>query len=262
MPSKKQGYTYAALGDSVASGTGLWLPQEASSQDRMCSRSPLAYPTLVAKQIGFKLKNAACTGALTKDLYQPHASNGSYLDSQLDQAYSQGPPKLLTITIGANDIHWINFMASCYTSKCDTTRNQHEENNYVKDAGDRLLHVLSEIRRRSTRSTQPLVIVTGYYNPFGSDCKNRLPQITDSELDFLQKQRDSLNATIRDTAIKSGFARYAPVNFDGHSLCSDNPWTQDLKDNAPLHPSPAGQRQIAKSVIRTLNTPSSVFAQK
>jgi hypothetical protein len=41
-----------------------------------------------------------------------------------------------------------------------------------------------------------------------------------------------------------GFTPVQP-RFDGHELCTSQPYVQGLRDNAPLHPTAAGELAIA-----------------
>lgn len=242
---------YAAMGDSVAAGQGLAPLSNPSSLDTQCGRSSQGYPSLVAQQTGMNLIDAACGGATVGDLYTQQDMTEGNPAAQLDTAFSQGTPQLITITAGANDAHWIDFIRACYATDCATPVDQGLASFYLAGVKAKLAYVLSQIQSRSNGST-PTVIVTGYYNPISDYCKNRQNYITNDEIDFLNKQRDDLNQAIRDTAANYPFARYASTNFDSHGLCSTDPWAQSLTDPAPLHPTAAGQQQISSSVLNTM----------
>jgi len=49
---------------------------------------------------------------------------------------------------------------------------------------------------------------------------------------------------LKDGATTFGFTPVQP-RFDGHALCTAQPYVQGLHDNAPLHPTSAGELAIA-----------------
>lgn len=234
---------YAALGDSVAAGAGL-------SQDAVkpCDRSTESYPYKVAQQTKLQLIHVACSGATAGDLVTRQGVQGPNPAAQLDTAFSKGVPDLITITAGANDVQWPYFIYQCYQSNCATQTNDTLAKSLMAAMQTKLSYSLGEIQRRSNGDT-PQVIVTGYYNPVSNYCKGKQSYATNDEIKFLNKQRDALNKSIRDTIKQYKFASYASANFDQHGLCAKQPWSQGLSDRAPLHPTTRGQQEIAKSVL-------------
>lgn len=99
---------YVALGDSVAAGAGL---QRNDASDPACSVSDKAYPKLVADKLSMPLRNIACSGATAGDLVSEQHLSGTRRDiePQLDVAFTNGTPELMTITAGANDFYWQYF---------------------------------------------------------------------------------------------------------------------------------------------------------
>ena len=92
--------TYVALGDSVAAGVGLQYDSDSSA----CDRTNQAYPDVVAKRLNYKLSNVACSGAtLPQGITGKQDVNELLVSPQLQQLFSMPKPKLITITIGAND---------------------------------------------------------------------------------------------------------------------------------------------------------------
>jgi hypothetical protein len=49
-----------------------------------------------------------------------------------------------------------------------------------------------------------------------------------------------MNAVLEQGAEGFGFAVVQP-RFDGHELCTDQPWVQGMRDQAPFHPTAAGE---------------------
>jgi hypothetical protein len=107
----------------------------------------------------------------------------------------------------------------------------------------------------------PQVIVTGYYNPFSTLTCTATDNLTSTEISWLRGRTSNLNSAISGTVSKYSFADYAPVNFSGHDICSNDSWIQGLNDLAPFHPNAAGQQAIAKAVLTKYTDPAPPRAQ-
>lgn len=234
--------SYVALGDSVAAGLGL------GSTTTGCGQSIGGYPNIVAQNLSLPLVNLACSGATAGDLYTKQRSTN--MPAQLDGAFANGTPKLITITAGANDAHWVYFLKKCYAGTCGTHTDTALATTYLKAYATKLTYAFYDIKNRSGNNP-PTVIITGYYNPISNYCIGRQTHVTAAEVKWLNAERDALNKTIRNIVADYPFVRYASTNFDSHSLCSSDPWVQGLNDPAPLHPNAKGQAAIAQSVLET-----------
>jgi lysophospholipase L1-like esterase len=243
--------TYAALGDSVAAGLGLPAGSAATAADQACGRSSQGYPYNVAAQQKLRLIDAACSGAKAGDLFTKQAVSGPNITAQLDTAFAGGTPKLITVTAGANDAHWLEFLRACYASNCNTASTTTLANGYLKLLSLKLHAAMSGISERSNGSP-PRVVFTGYYNPVSADCANRQTNVTSGELNWLSAEVSALNQTIKNAVSGYPNASFAPVDFSGHDICSSDPWIQGLNDPAPFHPTAQGQRQIASEILANL----------
>lgn len=239
--------TYVALGDSVAAGLGLDAPDDNTADDVRCGRSGQSYANTVAQELQLPLTNAACSGATAGDLVTKQGVSGPNIAAQLETAFSSGIPKLITITAGANDVHWDEFIRLCYQTNCATRTATAGADAYLYAL--KLNYALSSIERRSNDSTPPMVIMTGYYNPISSSCVNNEQRITDAEVNWVNARTKQLNSLLKDTVKNYSFVRFAPVDFSGHDICSPDPWVQGADDVAPLHPTAQGQAVIAESVL-------------
>ncbi len=237
--------TYAALGDSVAAGAGLPLASNASMNDQQCDRSPSGYPNLIAAQTGLQFINASCSGAKVGDLFTDQNVTGGEVQPQLDTAFAGGIPKLLTITAGANDAHWADFVRACYSTTCGTSSYNYVASAYISAMKAKWYIAFSTIQARS-HGNPPKVIVTGYYYPFGPDCVS--PQLTAAELDWLNSEWRGLNLAIQEVASHYSFVKYVPIDFSRHDVCSADPWVQGPGGIAPLHPTVKGQQVIANTL--------------
>ena len=242
--------TYAALGDSVAAGLGL--PAGTSPVGHpQCRRSSQAYSYTVASTMGLPLLHAACSGATAGDLFTKQGVPGPNITAQLDTAYAGGVPALISITAGANDAHWDEFIRTCYATNCANSATTILANAYLVSLQTKLHVAFNSISARS-RGTPPPVVVTGYYNPLSAACTQFQSNITAVEITWLTAETNALNQTIQNVSRHYSFVKFAPVDFTGHDICSGSSWIQGLTDAAPFHPNATGQQVIAQSVLRSL----------
>jgi lysophospholipase L1-like esterase len=241
---------YAALGDSIAAGAGL------GSSDLTCDRTNQAYPYRVASSTGLTLSHYACTGAKADEgIYDSQETSLAILPSQLEQAYANGTPDLITLTIGANDARWTQFIRQCYYIRCGYDVDTARFGAYLIDLKFELNVIMAKIHTLSN-GQPPQVIVTGYYNPFSSAVCSDTNGITAREATWLTTRVDSLNNAISGTVAKYSYGKFAPVSFAGHELCSIDSWVQGPSDTVPFHPTSAGQQAIATSVASHYSQPS------
>jgi len=245
---------YVALGDSVAAGLGLAATANATDSDTQCGRSSQAYANTVASRLNLPLTSLACSGAMAGDLVTKQAVEGPNITAQLDTAFANGTPKFITITAGANDVHWDEFIRLCYATNCVTKTNTAIAKAYLVVLKVKLNYALSSIQVRSANSaTMPRVILTGYYNPVSSKCVDTQQNITASEINWITGQTSQLNQVVKQATANYSFARFAPVSFSAHDICSATPWIQGMNDDAPLHPTAQGQKVIASAIVAAYN---------
>lgn len=251
-PSDASTSKYVALGDSVAAGLGL---QRADDGDEACGLSSMAYGARVAASLQLSYTNLACSGATAGDLVtEQHLPDTSRdIEPQLDHAFANGIPQLMTITAGANDIQWSNFIRKCYAATCGTTTDKAAAKVLIAAMRLKLDYALNSIEERSDSGKTPQVVVTGYYKPFAKSCAKQQSRLMSKEISWLNDQTNALNQAITKAVAKHPkFARYAPVSFSGHELCTSTPWIQGLNDAAPFHPNETGQSKIAQVVLRKI----------
>jgi lysophospholipase L1-like esterase len=233
---------YVALGDSVAAGAGL------STADPLCDRSTEAYPYTVTASTGLSLSHYACTGAKADDgIYDSQEESFGIIPAQLDQAFANGTPSLITLTVGANDTRWTQFIRQCYYIRCGYSVDTARFNTYLVDLKLELNVVMAKIHSLSNGSP-PQVIVTGYYNPLSSIACDDTAGITANETSWLNARINGLNKAINGTVSKYSYGTFAPVSFAGHELCTADSWVQGPSNAMPFHPTTEGQQAIATSV--------------
>lgn len=254
--------TYVALGDSVAAGLGLVPGFGAPAEDQLCGRSSQAYAATVAAGLRTlsnkipRVTNAACSGAVVNHLVVPQTVGSASVQPQLDTAFAAGVPDLMTLTAGANDVQWANFIGLCLASTCGTQANTDTADALLAGLRTNLRSNFTAVQERS-HGQPPQVIVTGYYHPLSERCING--NLTAAEVAWLNLQTDKLNMVIQETSREFNFTKFAPVDFTGHDICSADPWMQRPGvpgEPAPFHPTAKGQEVIGKAVLRSLTTVS------
>jgi lysophospholipase L1-like esterase len=245
--------TYIALGDSVAAGYGL----ETNSDPSACGRTDESYPHLVAETLHLQLTSFACSGAsLDGGIVNAQEVNKKVLEPQLTQLFRQSPqPRLITLTSGANDIHWIDYLKKCYVSSCGSNTDSQAIEASIADYGVRLQVALAQLEAQYDNTPTPRVIVTGYYGIFPSNIQTCSTQtgLTAQTINWWNEQENQLNNTIEKVVKTFNFARYAAIDFSGHDICSQDSWVQDIQTKGAFHPNDAGQRSISKAVITLSN---------
>ena len=243
---------YVALGDSVAAGAGLSGEATGASQDRVCDRSSQAYPYLIAERLQTQVVHAACSGAkVDEGIYDNQSRQGTRLPPQMDAAFASGVPEIMTITIGANDVRWTQFIRQCYVTRCGLAVDDARMKVYRADLRIELTRMFTEIQSNSS-GNPPQVFMSGYYQPVASTECFASNRIAAEEATWLTRQTANLNQAIRSVIPLFPFVEFVPIDFTGHEICSADPWVQGVEAEAPLHPTAAGQSAIAESFISTM----------
>jgi len=256
---------YVALGDSVAAGIGL--PGSAPN----CYRAVDAYPGLVVDGLaGFALNHLACSGAsIPRGIAGPQFfDDGSSEPPQLQLAKAELPTKV-TLTIGANDVHWKGILEDCYLKNC--YKRQFKPGTDEAKFADRLAvlqgNLTWTLQRMEAWSPQPDIIVTNYYWLFPEvypedycwDIDPPVPgiAITTREFDYLKGLLDQVNRVIASVVASEG-ATLADIRtaFVGHDVCNSHRWIFHLKvldgqllDPRSLHPNANGHAAIAQVIL-------------
>jgi lysophospholipase L1-like esterase len=244
---------YAALGDSVAAGSGLSTYPNSDRETLLCSRSPESYAAIIADKLNMteSFIYAACGGATTAHLSGPQNIEDSQISPQLDVAFRSGTPSIITLTIGGNDVRWADFISTCFTASCDTDTQTEIALTYLQTLEKNLGDIFENIEARS-KNNHPDVFVTGYYHVVSEACVNNY--LTSGEVIWLNTQTNNLNQTLQKIAQKFGSVQFVDIDFTGHDICSNEPWVQKFGNGSALfHPNILGQKEIARSVLKALN---------
>jgi lysophospholipase L1-like esterase len=124
-----------------------------------------------------------------------------------------------------------------------------------------------EIRDRGREAGRvPTVVFTTYFDPLPDEAASlaRCPDgagLGAAQLEYMHQLLGDLNGALTDALADVPGTRVADPGpaFDGHRWCDAHPWVYgtsilvtDSSSSAPFHPTPAGQRAIARAVLDRL----------
>jgi len=244
---------YSAVGDSYASGEGLF-PFEADSS--RCHRSPQGYPRLVANQAHAALTSGACTGATVSDVVGP----GGQVDTVDPEA------DLVTVTIGGNDAGFATVVGDCVAGPLPCSRLDAEINANLAKLEPALEAAYRQLHQRAPKAR---LVVVGYPQVVADPATVNVDtckavstpveerRVTSDDARWMRDKGAALSAVISKAAKAAG-ARYVDVaaDFAGHEACSAKPWLSGflLTDIvASFHPTAAGQVELAKLVTQAIS---------
>jgi len=243
------------IGDSTAAGAGNPPVPSATPDDVACRRSIDSYAADIAAVSHSTVDNLACTNASIADgLFSSEYINGRLVPSQLATLGSLHGVRAVLVSIGANEMHWTEFLELCLVSpECDDSASSalfaQTLDSFTVDYYDLLQHLAS-------LPGQPRVIVNEYYDPLAAnpECPSQ-PELTAAKSAVLLDRLNTFNTVLADGARNFGFEAVAP-SFAGHELCTAQPFVQGVDDSAPLHPNAAGELVIALADEQALLSPA------
>jgi hypothetical protein len=219
--------SYAALGDSYATGAGAGSPRLPPHFDISCGRFSDAYPVQVAHSTSLdidesRFRNLACGGA----------STASVLHGQVPWI---GDSQVVTLTVGGNEVDFFAVLNECIYlwrpfSTCEKelqrSRSLIESSEFIENY-NKLVKGAVQVLQPSAR-----LLSTGYARFFNqetdhcshvsfskTDPNNRLTQPLRAKLnDLVSRLNDVINA-----AAQAHGAEYVDIDgiFEGHRFCED-----------------------------------------
>lgn len=233
-------YTYDAIGDSYAAGSGA--PEGA------------AYPEVLDGRMRISLEDfVAVPGARAGE-------SGNSVITQLGALDED--TELVTLTIGGNDIPWTATVRGCLTSADDVclTAISNTEGIITTSLPDILDDAYTQVRDAAPNAH---VVVTGYahlFSPeFGDYAVAEAPAWVMSvvEQEAANDAADLLNAVIAERADEHGF-EFVDVTkrFDGHGVNSSAPFLNPLSFadlGGSFHPNAKGYRAYAAALTAAIN---------
>jgi hypothetical protein len=219
--------SYAALGDSYATGAGAGSPRLPPHFDIGCGRFSDAYPVQVANSTSLgidesRFRNLACGGA----------STASVLHGQVPRI---GDSQIVTLTVGGNEVDFFAILNECIYlwrpfSTCEKelqrSRSLIESNEFI-DNYNKLVKGAVQALQPSAR-----LLSTGYARFFNQEteyCSHISFSKTDPNNLLTQPLRAQLNDLISklndviDAAAQAHGAEYVDIDgvFEGHRFCED-----------------------------------------
>lgn len=302
-----------SIGDSIASGEGIaygyrydanppmhWNDGTASPTWEgpypLCHVTPEAFGDTVAKELRASYTNFACTGSTYSNgvtgprtvtqngslvTYRPAQFGNWFARTDLNAAYDAARPDLVLISLGADDVDFVQIVTACVIASVTspTTCTASNPGSVVRsDLIDRLptlssdykslVRAIQERGRAAKPSKVPFIVFSTYPNPLpapGADisigvCPDAA-HLNAAQISYLSSLVSRINGDIRSSvagssgvAVTDSYGAYA-----GHQLCSKDPWVYgpsvllvNPASTAPYHPTPAGQQALAAAVLRVL----------
>ena len=254
--SISSGAHYVAMGSSFAAGPAITT--SADQPPTRCARSVDNYAHVLARKLELQLTDVSCSGATTAQLRNAWGNIAPQVDALTADT------RLVTITIGGNDVAYIGTLMSASCSalpaqspggsarKCPAPRIA--EDAWTKlDAAMR--GILSEVRRRSPAAR---IIIVDYLSV--------LPERgTCAATPLSLEQADASRATARRLAALTARVAAdtrtelvkASILSKSHSACSSDPWVTGFAmpggtGFAPYHPNARGMAAIADALVKRL----------
>ena len=250
---------YVALGDSFTAGPLVPLPDLNAPLN--CLASTENYPKLIARRLGYQLRDVSCSGATTVDMTAAQGQNPpqfSALDASTD---------LVTIGIGGNDIGFVDIAVTCAAllpigtpcQKRYVVNGQDLLRQRIDAAAPKIAAVLQGIHERAPNAR---VFLVGYLAllppaPNIGICWPLVP-IAPGDINYLRGIQEHLNAMLATQAAANGVT-YVDVYTPsiGHDACRLplQRWVEPVVPvlpAAPLHPNSLGMKATADTVVSAI----------
>lgn len=249
------GPEYVAIGDSFTSGGRIGALQPGGTN---CLRSDRNYPSLVAADLGYSLRDVSCFGASTKDVLEGDSSGTPAQVTALSPKTKQ-----VTVSIGGNDLGIFSsmFLTCVRISQPHNPgapcRQQFEGKLAAKMllVSERVGAVLDAIKERAPKAA---VLVINYLSlmPQGSPCA--ATPFAERDVLWFAGVEQRLSAAVKSAADKRDLDVVdAHALSDHHDVCSGRKaWVNGPRpkklDGLLFHPNGAGERAVAKAVVDRL----------
>ncbi|RXZ51609.1 SGNH/GDSL hydrolase family protein [Agromyces binzhouensis] len=226
----------AALGDSFAAGVGAGSYLETS-----CYTSSKSYPVLLDGDADKRLAAfPACSGKDTGDV----------INRQI--AAVPTTAKLVTVTVGGNDVGFADVMQSCFVLPSSSCSSNIANGAATAASPEFTSSIVAVVDGIQARAPEAKVIVTGYPLLFWENSSGVNPKY--AWADEVNDETVVLNDVIEAAATSAG-AVFVDVedDFAGHGIGSSSPWINDWKwlttrtVNA-FHPNATGHAAYAAAI--------------
>jgi lysophospholipase L1-like esterase len=241
---------YVALGDSYSSGeANPPFMQPNTGCDRSASG---AWPELMARTVRLRVQALlACSGATTMAL----TSSFKRMPPQLLSLSRIAPaPKLVTITMGGNDLGFADVLTNCYLATCSTLL-AGVEGSFAGGFGKHMTAVYGAIRRTVPHAR---IVVVGYPQMMPRSPITALRHCLwlkdPADPALMRKVTGQLDGILSRAAKAAGVSYVSTLNaLKGHELCTAHAWLKAIGPsggNSRGHPTALGQAALAAVVAR------------
>ncbi len=262
---------WAALGDSYSAGTGASSYMGAPNPPE-CRRSLQTYSHRVGggglrigdrgERISLDTPNLkACNGAKVNDMYFPQYSAGADT-RQLD--YVTRRTRLVTLTLGGNDVGFAPKLRSCVVSNCSGSPIVSGDD--AARLQDDLVRLYQTIRSQMRRNGLLVVMSYPAFLPNPNDGADPQPSLTNcpivnAQIDSAELRRIYEAAVLVDNAVAGAVARLGDPgvkfvslveSFRGRRICSGIDWANGvnlLDIPETFHPNDGGYLEMASRLI-------------
>lgn len=218
--------TYTVLGDSYSAGTG------GGSETLPCMQSPNGYGNDYAAATGKVMLNLACYGATTTDV------------QSMQVPLIPATTKLVTLTVGGNDIGSGAVSAACLTAPKSITCISALAASLQK-LNALPVKIKSLVKAIKAKVPTAKIVFLGYPNLFEPSNMAKSGYSADQvkTAQLLNSAKSLLNRTIAVSSLSNG-ATFVPVAwiFTGHGIPSATPWIVGPYELNPyiFHPNATG----------------------
>jgi lysophospholipase L1-like esterase len=219
--------------------------------------------------------------------YRPAQFGNLTTTTDINAAYDAARPDLVLVTLGADDVQFSPVVRACVTNQLAHALDpsislqctaadpgptvQADALTQLSPLIDNLKTLARWINQRGAADHHmPKVVFTNYFDPFptGTTSCPDSALLAPVQVTYLSSLLEQLNGDIVRTITGLHLANVGVVDlssaFDGHRWCSSDPWDYGLSiislsnpssllSQAPFHPTPRGQQQIASLVKPVVN---------
>ena len=250
---------YVAMGSSFAAGIGLG--PRALGSPVACMRTLNGYPQQLATMIRLPIVDVSCSAATTRHVLH----GGQYFQPPQLDALARNT-KLVTITSGGNDIHYISDLSLIAAGNARSLMGwlmrlfwseplRPEQRDYDKVRDDLVVYV-TQAQRRSPQARIVLVTYPTIFPPSGTCPRLNISAEQAREMQVVGEQ---LAAATRAAAEASG-ALIVDMQRLGvnHHACSAAPWVNGWINakGAQFHPTLLGAKETAAAIAVSINAQS------
>lgn len=276
-------FAYTGIGDSYASGEGAgsyFSETDRADPFNDCHRSTHAYARLLGwglapgriaelTEDGYEFNFGACSGAESPHVYEEEqVLDDGEATHRLQSLYLQDAVDLITVSLGGNDLGFADVVKGC-ALKSDCRPELPTDQQIRSVVYTSVRPVLTDLRNEESN---PTVFLFGYPSLFAEvDCEDLVPtlggrnlpgrSISKAEQTALNERAVKLNEELAEAATSVG-VHFVPVDFEGHELCSEDPWLVGINEwdrdarvsdgDQRMHPTREGQQEYERDFRRYL----------